>query len=75
MRAGARRRSLGEPGGIGDFKPADQQTHRLGPVLFGQTRLGPLPGNLKYEVVYLFGLTPGTAQCAVKWRLEYEFRF
>ena len=67
--------AYGEPGEIADFKPTDLHTHQLGPVIFGRLPLGPLPGELKYEVGYLFGLTPGTPEGNVKWRLEYEFRF
>ena len=73
--------AYGEPGPLFDFDPGDEQTHQIGPVLTGTYRMSELlgydtlPGKLKYEVGYLFGLTPGTAQGAVKWRFEYEFRF
>ncbi|MBI1777033.1 MAG: FTR1 family protein [Proteobacteria bacterium] len=54
-------------------KPADQQ-HRIGPVAAGLYDGLPF-GKLKFEVGYLFGLTPATEKGAARWRLEYEFRF
>jgi len=43
-------------------------------VLYGTIRsFGS--SKFKYEVGYLFGLTPGMPDGTVKWRLEYEFRF
>jgi hypothetical protein len=67
--------AYGEPGELARFLPGEQQTHQLGPVITGHLRLDGVPGRLKYELGYLFGLTAGTAQGAVKWRLEYEFVF
>lgn len=50
------------------------QRHRIGPVLVGLFDTQGI-GKLKYEVGYLFGLTRGTENGAVRWKLEYEFRF
>lgn len=47
-----------EPGGIVAFKPTDQQTHQLRPVLLGRLSLGMPPEKRRFEVGYLFGLTP-----------------
>jgi high-affinity iron transporter len=54
-------------------KPAEQQ-HRIGPVLVGLYNFAPY-GKLKYELGYLFGLTPATEHGAMRWRLEYEIPF
>jgi hypothetical protein len=54
--------------------PASQQQHLIGPVLTGGYSLAPY-GKLKYEVGYLFGLTPAAGRGAVRWRLEYEMSF
>lgn len=54
-------------------KPADQQ-HRAGPVLVGLADTGGY-GKFKYELGYLFGLTRGTENGTLRWKLEYEFRF
>lgn len=67
--------AFGEPGPISDFKPGAQQTHLIGPAVVGRLPNFGLSGELKYEVGHLFGLTPGSAQGAVRWKLEYEFRF
>jgi hypothetical protein len=64
-------------GNIGDIsspgKLAEQQ-HRVGPVLVGLFDTEGF-GKLKYELGYLFGLTRATENGAVRWKLEYEFRF
>ena len=54
--------------------PASQQQHLVGPVLAGAVNVAPY-GALKYEVGYLFGLTPASGRSAVRWRLEYEIVF
>jgi hypothetical protein len=64
-------------GDIGDIsspgKLAEQQ-HRVGPVLVGFFDTQGY-GKFKYELGYLFGLTRATENGAVRWKLEYEFRF
>jgi len=57
--------SLGE---VGDTTTLSQQSHQLGPVFYGE-----LPGELKYEIGYLFGLTSGSYDGMLKLILEYEF--
>jgi hypothetical protein len=54
--------------------PSTQQQHLLGPVLAGGVNFAPY-GNLKYEVGYLFGVTPNSGRSAIRWRLEYEIAF
>jgi hypothetical protein len=54
--------------------PSSQQQHLIGPVLTGGYNFAPY-GKLKYEVGYLFGLTPAAGRGAVRWRLEYEMSF
>ena len=51
-----------------------QQQHFLGPVAVGAVNFAPY-GKLKYEVGYMFGLTPATPRGAIRWRLEYEIAF
>jgi len=50
------------------FRPVDQQSHLVGPVLYGK-----LTDPLKYEAGYLFGLTRGSVDGNVKFNLELEF--
>jgi hypothetical protein len=54
--------------------PASQQQHLIGPVLTGAHSFAPY-GKLKYEVGYLFGVTPASGRSAVRWKLEYEITF
>ena len=54
--------------------PTAQQQHYVGPVLVGAANFAPY-GKLKYEVGYLFGLTPASGRSAIRWRLEYEIAF
>jgi hypothetical protein len=54
--------------------PSSQQQHLIGPVLTGAKSFAPY-GKLKYEVGYLFGLTPASGRSAVRWKLEYEITF
>lgn len=65
---------LGEMGKIGHFEPFPRQQFAVGPVLSGSTRIGNLPGKLKYEIGYLFG-TGASARGLPKYILEYEFPF
>jgi hypothetical protein len=32
-------------------------------------------GKIKYELGYLFGITPATPRGAVRWKFEYEIQF
>jgi hypothetical protein len=55
-------------------KPTEQE-HRFGPMFAGAHYLSPGWGKVKYEVGYLFALTPATENAAVRWMLEYEIAF
>ena len=54
--------------------PTSQQQHYVGPVLVGGVSLAPY-GNLKYQLGYLWGLTPASGRSAIRWKLEYEISF
>jgi hypothetical protein len=54
--------------------PTSQQQHLVGPVLAGAVSFSPY-GKLKYELGYLFGMTPASGHSAIRWRLEYEIVF
>ena len=54
--------------------PTTEQQHYVGPVLAGAANFAPY-GKLKYEIGYLFGLTPASGRSAVRWKLEYEIAF
>ena len=64
--------------GFGDLGPwyhwaaLEQQTHRLGPAIFGKV---PLAGRrvLAYNAGWLFGLVPGAPSDTVRAQVEIEF--
>lgn len=59
---------------IANAGPVAQQQHLLGPVVAGAVNLAPY-GKVRYELGYLFGLTPASGRSAIRWRLEYEIAF
>jgi hypothetical protein len=68
--------AFGDLGTIGRMQEAKFQDHRIGPALVGTISLAPtLPGDLKYDAGYLWGLTQGAANGTIKFDLEYEFHF
>lgn len=58
---------FGEVGAWDKWLPASQQSHKIGPALFGKI------GNIKYNTAYLFGLTKATENRTARLQLEYEF--
>lgn len=64
--------AFGEPGTIGSFPLAAEQTHSLGPAFYGVARLGG-KRKIRYSASSLFGLTPASSDWTVVTRLEFEF--
>jgi len=58
----------GSLGDLNNSKSLVNQSHQIGPVF-----LGKLPSGFKYEIGYLFGLTPASDQGALKVVIGYEF--
>ncbi len=54
--------------------PFSKQQHFLGPVAVGAVDFAPY-GKVRYEVGYMFGLTPASPRGAIRWKLEYEIAF
>lgn len=68
--------AYGNLGAINNFDSPNRQEHMVGPAIQGRFRhLGWLPGKLKYNVGYLFGMTSATAAGTLKSVIEYEIRF
>lgn len=69
----------GDAGVLGRSPRLSQQQVLAGPVAVGAVKLGALGlgrgGQLKYELGWLFGATPATAQGTLRWRLEVELPF
>jgi hypothetical protein len=55
-------------------KPTEQE-HRVGPMFAGAFVFEPGWGKVKYQLGYLWALTPATENGAVRWLLEYELAF
>jgi len=62
---------FGELGPWDHWLPADQQSHRAGPAIFGHARLGP--GDLGWQAAYLFGKAYGMHGDMLTLRVKYEF--
>jgi hypothetical protein len=64
----------GEVGKVDKPGKFTDQEHRFGPMFAGGYSLAPY-GKIKYELGYLFGVTPATENGTVRWQLEYEIPF
>jgi high-affinity iron transporter len=62
----------GKLGEASNWSPASQQTHQLGPSLFGKLKTD-VRHAWKYQLGILFGLTESTPQKTLYGNLEYEF--
>lgn len=60
--------AYGSWGDIGAIQSLAQQSHQIGPVIFGKFGHG-----MEYQLGYLFGLTQGSDDGAIKLVLGYEF--
>jgi hypothetical protein len=63
---------FGELGRWDHWAPHAEQSHLLGPALFGKVHLGG--GHaLKYDAALLFAASPAAPDHTLRFRLEYEF--
>jgi hypothetical protein len=69
----------GDTGVLGSVPKVSQQQLLIGPVGVGSLKFSQLglgrAGRLKYEIGWLFGLTPASPRGALRWRLEVEIPF
>lgn len=63
---------FGEVGKWSDWAPADQQTHRLGPAVFGKIALGGRQA-IRYNAAWLLGAAGGAPDHTFRLQAEYEF--
>jgi hypothetical protein len=63
---------FGEMGKWNRWLPGDEQSHRLGPAVFGKWRLGGRQ-SIVYNAALLFGLTPDSPDVNFRMQVEYEF--
>lgn len=65
---------FGEPGQWDNFASTAQQSHRLGPALFGTAYFGERRSQeLRYETAYLVGKNNGRNAKSVTLRIQYLF--
>lgn len=65
--------ALGDSGGTwGNWAPGRDQSHRVGPAVFGKI---PLSGQsyFRYNAGFLFGVSPGAPEHTLRAQLEYAF--
>lgn len=67
--------AFGELGKVDNFESPNRQEHMVGPAVQGAINIDWLPGRLRYDVGYLFGVTSATPGGTLKSVIEYEFRF
>jgi len=63
---------FGEMGKWNDWEPADEQSHKGGPAIFGKTRLGQ-KAAINYNAAWLFGLSDGAPDNTIRLQVEFEF--
>jgi hypothetical protein len=63
--------AMGEVGKWNDWLPAHEQSHRVGPAMFGSRDLGK--HELKYEAAYLMGRNDGRAATSFTARVQLIF--
>jgi len=62
----------GKLGDVSNWSPSSQQTHQIGPSLFGMLKTD-VRRVWKYQLGLLFGLTTATPDKTLYGNLEYEF--
>lgn len=63
---------FGETGRWNHFAPSGEQSHRMGPGIFGKHSLGGQQG-ITWNAALLFGLTSGSPDRNFRLQVEYEF--
>lgn len=63
---------FGDMGKWNDWEPSDQQSHKLGPAVFGKISLGQRQA-IKYNAAWLFGTTNASPDNNFRMQVEYEF--
>lgn len=63
---------FGQLGKWDDWNPRDEQSHLLGPAVFGRLHLGAHQ-ELKYDAAFLVAASAAAPERTLRFRLEYEF--
>lgn len=65
--------AYGEFGELRDIAPLKEQSHLLGPALFGHTAAGGATGIWRYDAALLFGLNSASPRAQLRALLSYQF--
>jgi hypothetical protein len=63
---------FGEMGEWDDWEAGDEQSHKIGPAVFGMVSLD-VHRVVRYNAAWLFGLTDGTPDNTFRMQAEFEF--
>jgi len=63
---------FGEMGKWNDWEPSHEQSHKVGPAVFGKIRLSKQTA-LKYNAAWLLGLSDGAPDNTLRLQIELEF--
>ena len=65
--------AFGEMGEWNHWEASREQSHRVGPAVFGKVRLGEGREAIRYNAAWLHGVTDGSPKDTVRLQVEYEF--
>lgn len=65
--------AFGDLGKWNDWAPRNEQSHRVGPAVFGKVKLGEGRQAIRWNAAWLFGVTDAAADNAFRLQAEYEF--
>lgn len=65
--------AFGEMGPWRHWEAKDEQSHRIGPALFGKVKLGEGRDQIRWNAAYLWGATDGSPRNSFRVQAEYEF--
>ncbi len=64
--------AFGDMGKWNKWEPRDEQSHVIGPALFGKVKLGGREA-IRYNAAYLFGTSGAAPKSTLRLQTEYEF--
>ena len=65
--------AFGDLGKWNDWLTKDEQSHRIGPAVFGKVKLGEGRQAIRWNAAWLFGASKAAADNALRVQAEYEF--
>jgi hypothetical protein len=65
--------AFGDLGKWNDWAPREEQSHRIGPAVFGKVKLGEGRQAIRWNAAWLFGASDAAADNAFRLQAEYEF--